>query len=158
MRRKPAAVAGQGAVGADDAVAGDDDRHWRRANRASHATGVEALARFLGKLASDRAVARRLAVWDLAEGRPDPLLELGAFEVEIQLERPALTREVLVELGDRRRQGARVALRRSRKPARKLEGDQVGVGAHQREDSDGAFVANCVHFSHGLETTGRPFS
>ena len=112
----------------------------------------------LGEPAGDGAVARRLAVRDLAERRPDPLLELGAFEAEIELERPALTREVLVELGDRRRQGARIALRRGRKPARKLEGDQVGVGADEREDSDGAFVADCVHFSHALETTGRPFS
>ena len=158
LRAKPAAVAGEGAVCPDDAVAGDDDRHRRRADRAADAARVEALAGLLGELAGDRAVARRLAERDLAERCPDPLLELGALEVEIELERPALTREVLVELGDRRRQGARVALRRGRKPARKLEGDQVGVGAHQREDSDGAFVTDCVHLFHGCETTGRPFS
>ena len=72
---QPAGVAGEGAVGADDAVARDDDRDRvaavGQADRARGGVGAAEAVR-------DLAVRRGLAVADLAQLAPDPLLERRA--------------------------------------------------------------------------------
>src|SRR5262245_30390895 len=76
LRRDAARVAGQVPVGADHAVAGDDDRDLVAA------VGAADGARRAVELPGDLAVRGGLAVGDLAEPGPDGLLERRALLVE----------------------------------------------------------------------------
>lgn len=69
-----AAVAGEGAVGADDAMAGDDDADRIRAIREADGADGFGAADALGEL----AVGDGRAAGDLAEGEPDFALEGSA--------------------------------------------------------------------------------
>ena len=107
---QPAAEAGQRAVGADHAVARQDDRHRvlavRGTDRPRSVRAEPEPARLL-------AVAHRLPVRDRREREPAAALELGAVEVERKVERGRLAGEVrrsswrrrVVEDGDSRRRG-----------------------------------------------------
>src|SRR3954447_19517216 len=89
---EPAGVARQRAVGADHAVAGDDDRDLVAAVGPADGAGDAA------ELARDVAVGARLAVGDPAQRVPDLELERRAVLGERQREVRALAGEVLVEL------------------------------------------------------------
>src|SRR5262249_61061382 len=104
---EPPAVARQRAVLPDDAVAGDDDRDRRMPDaRADGADDVGSAG-----AARELRVADRGAVRDLEQLGPDGELEIGAHEIELDVERPSLAGEVLLELGDDRGERLRVALR-----------------------------------------------
>ena len=93
-----AAKTGKASVGADDAVAGDDDGdsiasvrpadRARRPRRADHG--------------GDLAIRTRFAERDRRERAPDPLLEVGAVGRERQVECLAASSEIRVELLTRR--------------------------------------------------------
>src|SRR5579864_6270062 len=91
LPREPAAIAGQGAVGADDAVAGDDDADRVRAVRQAHGAhraGTTDLPR-------ERAIGERLAAGDGAERAPDRLLEGCAADRDGKIvDRVELAREI----------------------------------------------------------------
>src|SRR6478735_1630664 len=89
---KAAGVARQRAVGADHAVAGDDDRDLVAAVGAADRAGDAA------DLAREFAVGARLAVRDPAQRAPDVELERRAVFGERDVEPGPLAREVLVEL------------------------------------------------------------
>ena len=89
-----AAVAREGAVGSDDAVAGDDDDHGVGMAGLGHGTERAGTARELGQL----AVADGVAVGDVLQLGPDGLLEVGAREVERQRELAACAGKVFLEL------------------------------------------------------------
>src|SRR4051794_38852264 len=99
----PARVAGERAVGADDAVARHDDRD--RVQRVRAADG--AARRGPADPRRDLGVRRGLAVRDRANLVPHAPLELRAGEPELEVELGALAREVLLELdrGGRQRRG-----------------------------------------------------
>src|SRR5215207_10009892 len=91
---EPAAVADERAVGADDAVARDDDRDRVAAvGETDRAHGAR-----VAELVGERTVGRRLAVGDLEQQRPHALLEGRSGRAELELELRALAGEVLGEL------------------------------------------------------------
>src|SRR5579859_3584979 len=61
-----AAITRQRSIGADHAVAGDDDRHRRAPNGSSDRTRLSG-----AQLSRERAVRRRLAIGDLEQRRPN---------------------------------------------------------------------------------------
>lgn len=89
--------AGEGAVGADDAVAGDDD--------AGGIGGVGAADGASGgrraELGGELAVGARFAEGNREEGGPDALLERSAVKGERKVEGAAAAGEVIEELGAR---------------------------------------------------------
>src|SRR6185312_7825667 len=91
---EPAAVADETSRGADQAVAGDDDREGVAAVRQPRRTG--------GSRAADGgrqlAVGARLAIGDPEQRPPHDALELAPGEPQGQLECRALAGEVLLEL------------------------------------------------------------
>src|SRR3954454_9836926 len=89
---QPAGVARQRAVGADHAVAGDDDRDLVAAVGPPDGPGRAA------ELGRELPVGPRDAVGDRPQLGPHRELERGAALRERELERGALAREVLVEL------------------------------------------------------------
>src|SRR3954464_5642465 len=90
-----AGVAGEGAVGADHPVAGDDDRDGVAAvGQADRAGGGVGLAEPL----RDRAVRRGVAVADLEQLSPDGLLEVAPRRVEGEVELLEVALEVRREL------------------------------------------------------------
>src|SRR2546430_10146447 len=96
LRREPAGVAAQGAVGRDDPVAGDHDGDRVRAERGPGGTG----RLLVPGLPRDDLVCRELAVRDARRRHQDPLLkrrERGKVNLNIEPLAPA--GEVLVELG-----------------------------------------------------------
>ncbi len=107
LARETAAVAGERAVLADDSVAGDDDGHGRlpdtRTHRANEVGPADA--------ACELRIADRRAVRNLEQPLPDGQLELRADEVERDVERPPLAREVLLELRQDRRERVGIAKR-----------------------------------------------
>jgi len=100
-----AAVAGERAVGADHAVAGDDDADRVAAVGQAHGAGGCGTAELLG----ERAVRRGGAVGNCLQRLPHLLVEGRADRGEPQVERGASAGEVFAELRDRREQGAVVA-------------------------------------------------
>jgi hypothetical protein len=124
-----AAVAGEAAVRADDAVARDDDRHGRPPHRGAHGADDVGAAEPLGEL----RVRDRGAEGDLAQVRPDPLLEGRAAEVEGEVERPLLAGEVRLELRDGGRQRSGVVVALIQRPAAPRE-PQPGQAALARQD------------------------
>ena len=120
-----AAVAGQRAVGADHAVAGDDDR-----DRVAVVGAADRARRGgLADRARDVAVAGGLAERDPEQRRPDRLLERGPPGRQPQIEARALAREVLLQLDDRRAQAAivpgPVRARRGVRVALEVQADQI---------------------------------
>ena len=114
LQRQPAAEAGQRAVGADHAVARKHDRQRILAVRRSHRPrGIGAEpdpARLL-------AVAHGLPIRDRRERKPAVPLELGAAEVERDVERGQLAGEVRIELRSRLVEDDAVTVRgRGRRP------------------------------------------
>jgi hypothetical protein len=92
-----AGVALHRAVGADDAVAGADDRQRVRADRGAQGLGpVARQAEVPGEL----AVRGGRAVRDRVQGPPDHVLEFGSARVKLEVEGGQLTREVRGELPD----------------------------------------------------------
>src|SRR5947208_13805868 len=75
---EPAGVAGERARAADDAMAGNDDRHRIAPDRGADGTARRRQA----ESARDRAVARRRARRDAKERVPDRALEIGSLQVE----------------------------------------------------------------------------
>ena len=113
MRATPAAVARERPVRPDHAVAGHDDADRVAAVGEPHGPGGRRRPERGGEL----AVGRGLAVGDVAQRRPDALLERRAAQGEREVERRELAREVGRELLAHRRQpvvGARPERRRAR--------------------------------------------
>src|SRR4030095_6872511 len=99
--RQPPAVAGEAAVAADHAMAGDQDGERGLAiGRAPRADRVHP-----AYLASNVAVRACLAVGDRRHRAPHLLLELRPLGREREVELVALPREVLAELPDRPGEG-----------------------------------------------------
>src|ERR1700722_19743200 len=89
-----AAVATEGSVRCNYAVAGDYDRHWiaiichadgAKTSRPSHCT-------------RDVGIAARFAVGDRQQRSPASPLKSGTAQIESEAELPALAREIFVEL------------------------------------------------------------
>src|SRR5690606_7383901 len=122
LDRQPAAVAGQRAVAADDAVTRDDDRDRVAAVR--EANGPHGLR--LADRARDVGIGRRPSVAHIEQRVPDPPLERRSLERERHVELPPLAREVLAKLpGDGlERPGVLVRVgRRGLRPASGREAD-----------------------------------
>ena len=83
-------------VGADDPVAGNDDRN--RVGRIGPADG--ACRSRLAEPFRQLTIAPGLAEWDLEEALPDTLLEFGSVEIDLEIEGAPLTAEVLLDLID----------------------------------------------------------
>ena len=90
------AVAGQAAVAADDAVAGEDDRDGVGAVGIGHCPDGPGGSDGGGQL----SVGGGLPVGDAGELLPDALLEVGAGQQEGDVEVPALSTEVFVQFPD----------------------------------------------------------
>src|SRR5918994_2772204 len=103
---EPAAVAGEGAVRADHAVARHDDRD--RVAAVGEADGAD-LAR-VAERERERAVGGRLAIRDAEQQVPDAALEGGPGGAQLELELRALAGEVLGELAGRLGERLRVVL------------------------------------------------
>ena len=85
-------VAAGGAVGVDDAVAGDDDAHRVVVVGLSDGAAALGIAHAGGLL----AIGDRLAVGDLVQLGPGTHLELGALDVQGQREVASLAIKVFV--------------------------------------------------------------
>ncbi len=94
LARQAAAVPGQRPVGADHAVARDDDRDRRRTDRRSDRTRLRV------ELARQCPIRRGRPVLDGPQRIPHAVLERRARVVERQLKARALAPEVLLELLD----------------------------------------------------------
>jgi hypothetical protein len=124
-----AAVAGERSVGADDAVARDHDRHRRAAD--GGADGAHAVGPPHG--AGELRVTDGRAVGNPCELAPDTALKRRAADVERELERRALAREVLRELRANRgeRVGAALGLVAPRPTPGERDRAQPGGAAEQ---------------------------
>jgi len=132
-----AAEAGQGAVGADEAVAGQDDRQRVAAVRRADGAGRPRRAEHAGLL----AVAAGRRVRDLRERQPRAPLEVRRRrEVEREVEGRALAREPGAQLAGRRREDGVVRRRLDRNRGRRLAGPahlaEPDVGRDERELAD----------------------
>src|SRR6185437_12294359 len=94
LGRQTAAEAREAAVRADHAMAGHDDRQRVLAVGRTH--GARCLR--IAELARDRAVVRRLAVWDAQQFEPDALLKIRPLRREWQIESRQLAREIRLQL------------------------------------------------------------
>src|SRR4051794_11674503 len=136
-----ASVAGERPVGADDAVAGDDDGDRVAAiGGADRARGPGALDA-LGEL----AVADRLAVGDRAQRLPDLLLERRAGERQVDVEVAPVAGEVLGELGADPGEGVVVALPAGGGRAVHVEQLERGAVPGEEELADGAVGGGVDH-------------
>src|SRR5205823_7029773 len=91
LDQQPAAEAGERAVGADDAVAGNDDRQRVRAVRETHGACPADVA----EAARQFAIGDGLTIRDGLERLPDRQLERGAFGGQRQSEGAAPPGKVL---------------------------------------------------------------
>jgi hypothetical protein len=134
-----AAVAGQGAGGADHPVAGEDDRD--RVAAVGHADGPARAG--TAEPGGELPVAGGVAVGDVGEQLPHLPLEAGAAERDGEVEDGEVAGEVGVQLLDRarerRRVGEPVGAEADGVPAVELEvdGDQRPAVADQQQLPDG---------------------
>ena len=89
-----ASVAGEGSVGADDAMAGDDDGYGIGSVCRSHGPDGTRIPDVFG----DLSIGSRLTVRDFGYGVPHGFLKIGAVEVERKVEFGAGFVEVFLEL------------------------------------------------------------
>src|SRR5438067_4416230 len=137
LDRQPAAEAGQGTIGADDAMAGEHDTHWIRSIGGADGSGRGRNAES-GRLAS---IGRSAPEWNLRQRAPGRDLETRALEVEWDVKRAPLAGEVLVELPGRGLQDRMVRIAMGTpvdssafpRRLRPDNGPQSTVGRHERK-------------------------
>src|SRR5690606_1501745 len=103
LDRQAAAVTGEAAVRADDAMAGNDHRDGVAAIRktdGAHGVGIAESPR-------DLAVAHRAAIGNLAQRIPHALLEGRAFGCQRQVELAPLAAEIFLQLANHLREPLR---------------------------------------------------
>src|SRR5580704_3274827 len=82
FERQAAAIAGEASIGADDAMAGDNQSYGVGAVCKTHGAGAVRST----ELCSERAIARGLAEGDFQQCIPDLMLEWRSFRRELEIE------------------------------------------------------------------------
>ena len=158
LGRKATRKPGQGAVGADDAMAGQHDADRVRTIRGAHRSGGRRSTERPGLL----AVAGGRAERDVGERAPCGKLKAGSFQIKWELETFACAGKVLIEVGRSLSKNGMVGVAQGsrgdpgvlRRFFRPEDCAKAAVGRDQRELADGRGVRRAVERSRARH--GRP--